>query len=232
MNLEMILSDSASLTRLGTGAVLGSMLGSLIPRAVRFLTAYKSRKRGKTSPDNVLCDRKSQLAVILMDLLLSAASMLLMPVLPALTAICIIQISLVCVFVDWYMRIIANETVLLMLGLGVVYRILIGGFSALPGSLGAMGLVSVLFGGLATLMTALRGIPEVGAGDIKYAMAAAVVVGWPNVFWFLFCFAGTVLLYCFLGMKLSLLNRKSYFPMCLHLSLGLMGGMFLPLLGA
>lgn len=231
MLLGIDLHDTSNLIRLLLGAALGGGCGTQLPRLVRALIEYKCKKRGRDVPENILTDRKTVLLLLVSDALLSALAVLLMPPVSAAAGLCIIQVALLCVCVDYYMRIIANETVLLLLALGVVFRVSADGFGALLGSLEALGLVTALFGGLAAVMMLLKGSPEVGAGDIKFAMAAAVAVGWPNVLTFLFCFAGAVLVYIFIGIRSAMLNRKSYFPMCLHLSVGLMGGMFLPLLG-
>ena len=228
---ELNLIHSAELLKLMPGALLGGMFGTQLPKAVRALMDYKCKKRSRVPPENVLQDKTAVFLLAVLDMLLSAAATALMIPSAAAVGICIIQVALVCICVDRYMRIIANETVLLLFGLGLLYRVCTAGFGSLPGSFGALALVAALFGGLAAVMVKVKGDPEVGAGDIKYAMAAAVAVGWQGVIPFLACFAGAVLVYCFLGMKTAMLNRKSYFPMCLHLSVGLLGGLFLPLLG-
>lgn len=212
------------------GAVLGAAAGTALPAFVKKLIEYKYRKKGKPVPDGIMSGANAKIIAIAADAVLTALTAALLGLPAAAAAFLIIQIALVCVFVDWYIRIIANEAVLLMLVLGVIYRILAGGASSLLGSLAALGLVTLLFGGSAALMTAIKGRPEVGAGDLKYAMAAAVTVGWPGVIYMLLCFAAAVLVYIFVGMKRSMLTMNTYFPMCLQLSVGLLGGIFLPLL--
>ena len=218
------------LIRLIVGAALGAAAGTRIPGCVKLLAAYKCRKRGKPVPDGIMDGRKTKLAAIAADTVLTALTAVFMAPAAAAAAFCILQIALTCVFVDWYLRIIANEAVVALLILGVIYRLLAGGFSSLLGSLEALALVTVLFGGCAAVMTAVKGSPEVGAGDLKYAMVLAITVGWPGVLYLLACFAAAVLVYVFAGMKMRLLTMKTYFPMCLHLSVGLLGGFFLPVI--
>ena len=218
------------LIRLIVGAVLGAAAGTLIPGSVNKLVSLKCAKRGKPVPEGIMADGKMKTAAIAGDAVLSALTAVFLAPAPAAAAFCIIQIALVCVFVDWYLRLIANEAVLALLVLGVIFRVLAGGVSSLIGSLEALGLVTVLFGGCAALMTAIKGSPEVGAGDLKYAMVLAVTVGWPGVLYLLLSFAAAVLIYIFAGMKMRMLTMKTYFPMCLHLSVGLLGGFFLPVL--
>lgn len=217
------------LIRLIIGGTVGAAAGIYVPEWARKLIYYKCSKRGKPAPEKIMDDRKTVLAVLSADMVLTALTAIFLR--PAVLAFLIIQIALICVLVDWYIRIIANEAIALLLVLGVIYRILSGGASSLMGSLEALGLVTVLFGGCAALMTAIKGRPGVGAGDLKYAMVLAITVGWPGVLYMLLGFAAAVLIHIFVGMKVSGYTMKTYFPMCLHLSVGLLGGFFIPALG-
>lgn len=219
---------ASCLIRLLIGAVLGAAAGTQIPTCVKKIIAYKCSARGRAVPEGVMEDRKLRLAALAADAVLTALAAAYMRPAAAVVAFLIIQIALVCIPVDWYIRIIANEAVLILLVLGILYRILAGGAASLLGSLGALALVTAIFGGSAAVMTALKGSPEVGAGDLKYAMVLAITVGWPGVIYLLAFFAAAVLIYIFLGMKMSALTMKSYFPMCLHLSVGLLGALFVP----
>lgn len=222
--------SASCLIRIAVGLILGAAAGVLTPGWVRRLIQYKCERRGKPVPEEIMTSGKLRAAVIVMDALLTAAAAAVMKPAAAVPAFVIIQICIVSVFVDMYIRIIANEAVLAMLVLGIIYRILAGGAGSLLGSLGALAMVTALFGGCAALMTALKGKPGIGAGDLKYAMAAAVTVGWPGVIYMLACFAAAVLIYVAAGMKLRLLTMKTYFPMCLQLTVGFLGGLLIPAL--
>lgn len=227
MNREMLLANGW--VGLLAGAALGAVAGMQIPACARYIINNKCKKLSKPVPDGAAADRTTVLVTILSDAALSALAAVSMRPAAAVAAFCILQVALACVIVDRAIRIIANETVLLLLALGILFRILSGGFSSLLGSLEALGLVTALFAGSAALMAFLKGRPGVGAGDLKYAMALSVAVGWPGVLHMLLCFAAAVLLYIFIGMKYRILTMNTYFPMCLHLSVGLLGGLFLPL---
>ena len=230
ISTEVEIISASCLIKLLVGAALGAAAGTQIPSFVKRLISYKCSARNNPLPEGVMTQRSTRLAALAVDAILTALTAAFISPAAAVTAFFIIQIALVCVFVDWYIRIIANEAILVLLVLGVIYRILAGGVSSLIGSLEALGLVTVLFGGCAALMTAVKGSPGVGAGDLKYAMVLAITVGWPGVIYLLLCFAAAVLIYVFAGMSMKILTIKTYFPMCLHLSVGLLGGVFLPIL--
>ena len=219
------------LVKLIVGATAGAAAGIYVPVWVKKIISYKCGKRGVPAPKEIMTDRKVVIAAAAVDTILAALTAVTMKPAAAAAAFLILQIALTCVFVDWYIRIIANEAIVLLLVLGVIYRILAGGASSLMGSIGALALVTALFGGCAAALTAMKGNPGVGAGDLKYAMVLAITVGWPSVLYMLLCFAATVLINIFIGMKISGFTMKTYFPMCLHLSVGLLGAFFLPVLG-
>lgn len=209
------------LIRLAAGAILGSLLGLiLIPPLVRKTVELKNRKHKKPTRLGLMTGRISRLVSALTDAVLTALSVILLPPVPAGFAVVIFQIVIVCVFVDFYIRLIANEAVVALLVLGVGYRIAAGGPASLLGSLGALGLVLALFVVCALLMMARRGTAGVGAGDFKYALVLAVAVGWDNILYFLGGLAAALLIYCLYGVWRRKLDLSSYFPMCLHLSVG------------
>jgi leader peptidase (prepilin peptidase)/N-methyltransferase len=132
--------------------------------------------------------------------------------------------------VDSYIRIIGNEMLLIMLPIGILYRIVDGGISSLLGSLIAL-LVIILTFGLAMLGTKkLKGVIGVGMGDVKLSMVIALTVGFPGVMTFLGGMALAIVAYCVIGLKTHMLLRSSYFPMCGMIMAGLMLTLYLPVL--
>lgn len=211
-----------------TGLILGLGIGFAIPCAVKEIIRMKNKKRGLMEMPEVLEKKWIRAVVAVADAILTIAAWLTME--PAIAGVVtiLIQIAIISVFVDHYINIIANEAVVVLFVVGIVYRILAGGFSSLLGSLEALGVVIVLFGGLAAVFLKVVGVPGVGAGDLKYAMVIAIAVGWPGVFYFLAGMAAALLVHCFIGVKFRNMVMRSGFPMCLQLSIGLLAALFLP----
>ena len=214
------------------GLALGTAAGCFLPQAIKKIVEYKCRKKGRQLPEN-MDDRKTKIVIIAADALLCAGACAVMKPLEAVMAMGLIQLAIICSLVDRYIRIIANETVIAILLVGIGYRLAAGGPESLLVSLGALGIVILIFGGCAAIMMFRKGMPGIGAGDLKYAMACAVAVGWPDILYFFGGMAAALLVYCAaIGMKNKKLDMNSSFPMCMQLSVGLVCGLIVPHIGA
>ena len=210
------------------GLLLGWGFGLTVPAAVRRIAVYKNEQRGQDTPADIMSDRSRKLLAIGADIVLTTLVCLLLTPSEAILAVCMVQVSIVCVFVDGYMHIIPNEAILVLLVLAVAYRVIAEGFASLLGSLAALGLVLAIFGGCAVYMKLRKGNAGVGAGDLKYAMVLAIAFGWDNIFWFLGGTAAALLVYCGIGLYTRRLTAQTCFPMCPHLSVGLYAALLLP----
>ena len=210
------------------GLLLGWGFGLSVPAAVRRIAVYKNEQRGQDTPADIMSDRSRKLLAVGADILLTTLVCILLAPAEAILAVCMVQVSIVCIFVDGYMHIIPNEAILVLLVLAVAYRVIAEGFASLLGSLAALGLVLAIFGGCAVYMKLRKGNTGVGAGDLKYAMVLALAFGWDNIFWFLGGTAAALIVYCGIGLYTRRLTAQTSFPMCPHLSVGLYTALLLP----
>lgn len=216
------------LIKIFTGLILGGGIGYFVPFVVKKIIRMKNEKRGIEEMPRVLKSRQSKAGVIVVDGILTVAAWLTMKPTVAGIVTILIQIAIVSVLVDHYINIIANEAVIVLFLVGIAYRIVSGGAASLLGSLEALGVVIVLFGGLAAFFLKKVGMPGIGAGDLKYAMVIAIAVGWPGVFYFLAGMAAALIVYCVIGIRFRNMSKDSGFPMCLQLSIGLLFALFFP----
>lgn len=200
--------------------VLGGASGVFIPGVVKKILKIKMEKRGDHNEPIAFTEKKYRILFAAADAVLSALIGLSLKVFPAVIALVMFQIVMICISTDHYLRIIPNEAVLVLLGLSLIFRVLAGGFSSLPGGLAAFAVTTVIFFGAAFITKAIRGTMGVGAGDIKYSMALAIAVGWQGLIWFFVGLAAALIIYCLVGMTNRTLRLGSYFPMCICISAG------------
>ena len=123
-------------------------------------------------------------------------------------------IAVIGTVVDYKMRIIPNELVILLFILGVMRGFLSDYSPNIFNSLLGLILVMSIFA-LTTLTTNIfkRGF-GIGAGDFKLAGVIALIVGYTGSIQFLTGMALMICIYCIGGMYLRLLSLKDTFPMC------------------
>jgi leader peptidase (prepilin peptidase)/N-methyltransferase len=215
------------LIKIGVFLCVGIVSGLYIPKASQKMIQYKCMKRYKEVPEFILTKFYKQLFLFLNAFLFAMAGWL-MP-LPGACIVCVFAfIAFVSIIIDKHIRIICNEAVLLILILGIAYRLIGGGVSSLLGSLAALGIVLAIFGGAALLTKLLTKDLGVGVGDVKLSIAIAITVGYPEVFYFLGGIAVAIGGYCLFGMMYHFLTRKSTFPMCGHIMFGFFVALFIP----
>lgn len=213
--------------KIGSLLLCGLATGAFIPMAAQKLVVYKCSNRNKAVPDFYL-PQSYKVLLLFINAFLFALAGWFMPLIQACLVCVLAFTALVSVIVDIQIRIICNEAVLLILVLGTAYRIIDGGFQSLLGSLAALGIVLVVFGGAALITKKLTSELGVGAGDIKLAIAIAVTVGFSGVFYFLGGVAVAIGAYSVLGLVYHFLSKKSTYPMCGHIMFGLFAALFVP----
>ncbi|TEB12144.1 Type IV leader peptidase family protein [Pelotomaculum sp. FP] len=215
------------LVKTGVFLCVGLAIGFIIPSLAQKMIQYKCTKRHQNIPAFYMLKWHEQILMLLSASLFALAGWQ-MPLEEALLVCVFVLIALTATVIDTQIRIIANEIVLLLLALGIIYRIIAGGAYSLSGSLGALGFVVVIFGGTALITKLFMKNIGIGAGDIKLAMAIAITVGYPGIFNFLGGMAVAIGGYCVAGLQLGLLTPKSTFPMCGHIMAGLLIALFVP----
>lgn len=214
------------LIKTGVFLCVGLAVGFIIPGLAQKMMRYKCTKRQQNIPAFYMLKWHKQLLMLLSTSLFALAGWQ-MPLEEAFLVCIFVLIALTATIIDAWIRIIANEMVLLLLVLGIIYRLIVGGAHSLLGSLGALAFVGAIFGGAAFITKLSNGI---GAGDLKLAMAIAITVGYPGVFYFLGGMAVAIGGYCVAGLLLRLLTPKSTFPMCGHIMVGFLIALFAPYL--
>ena len=136
-------------------------------------------------------------------------------------------IACVGTLVDNRIHIIANEMVLLLLALGVVYQFLMNGFMGIVYGVISMAVVFVLF--MITLKLT-KGFSttgsKIGAGDLKLKMAVALITGYPDVLTAFTAMSVSMVAYVLVGLSTRMMSMKSTFPMAVFIMIGLVAGLF------
>ena len=216
------------------GAVIGATVGLFIPHIARKTIFYKCWQRQKPEPPKSISEWLRVLCILLMTVLTALVVTTGYAILggvfryKVIFTIIFIAIALVISLTDCYIHLIPNECVLLLFGLGIVYRILFDGLSGLLNALIALGLVILIFGGSSAIFFLIKGRTGLGAGDLKYVFALAVIIGTSGMIPFLSGMAIAILLYIFIVMGKHLLLINDYFPMAAHLSCGFLVALLIP----
>ncbi|HZX20818.1 MAG TPA: prepilin peptidase [Clostridia bacterium] len=210
------------------GAVLGLAIGLFIFKISEEIVKYKCRKLNKEIPGPDTMSAMSGNIFILIHVLLYTTAYLIMPPAKAIFVGLFITIAMIGTIVDIYIHIIPNETVLFLLGTGVVYRIITEGMSSFKGSLLGLLLITGLFLGTGAIVYLMKGTIGVGAGDLKLAMAIALTLGYPGALYFLFGLAGAILGYLALRYKSKTLIFGASFPMAGQIMTGFIVAFFFP----
>lgn len=217
-----------------TGGIMGAAIGWLVPRAAKKVTLYKCKQRGK-SPPEMSMPKLGNMICILLFAILSAFVMTSGRTIiggemqyKAFFALFFITVAVVVSLTDCYIHLIPNESILLLLVVGIMYRLLFDGWVGLLNALLAIGLSILIFGGSSALFFLLKKRSGLGAGDLKLVLVYSIIVGYPDLFWFLLGMAAAILFYIFIGFQRYMLRMTDYFPMAAHLSFGFWVAMLIP----
>ena len=205
------------------GGAAGAILGYFAPRLTAEVVAYKCRQRGKDLPENEFPKWVKPVCALIMGLfsaltLIGADGPLLH--VKALFVIFFAAAALVISMTDCAIHLIPNEGVLLLLVMGLAYRLLFDGWSGLLNALCALGLAILIFGGSSAIFYVWKHQSGMGAGDLKYVFVIAIIVGTAGAVNFLLGMAAAILAYVLIGMQLYWFRLTDYFPMAAHLSCG------------
>jgi len=123
----------------------------------------------------------------------------------------LITAALAITVIDWRIRRIPNELVLLMLIAGAAFQIIHFGIGSLPKAILSMGVMMAVF----LVPVFLGGFDKIGAGDVKLAGAMGLVLGQSYIVPAVLVMCGALLVYCVIGLffrKLTLASRFAFAP--------------------
>ena len=199
----------------------GAAASSFIPGAALRYAGMKSER--KASPRPVLTDiSKKKWMCAAAGGLFTGICAAYCPAWKVIFAAAFVWTALFGIIVDSLMRIIGNEMLMWLFGLGIIYRFLCGGMKAAWSGTKALFLSLLIFIAAAFIMKLLTGRRGVGMGDIKLSMTAAFIAGMEHLPLFLTGMCAAMAVYVLLGLKTRMLTLKSSFPMCMPLMAGLL----------
>lgn len=214
--------------------IAGAALGWLTSHFTKKLIAYKCRQRSRPKPDDSVSKRAKWFGIILLMLISMCAFTCGNFVIGGqfrYKAIFVVFFTMIAISVsltDIRLHLIPNESVLVLLIAGILYRVLFDGAVGLVNGLLGIGLAILVFGGTTAVFYFFKRIPGIGAGDLKWILAISFIVGYPGFLWFLCGLVAAILVYVFLKMKRHLLHITDYFPMAAHLSFGFVVALLVP----
>lgn len=208
-------------------SAVGAGMGAAIPSVVKKMEKDKCLKYGKPFMQDGISG-KSRVFLIVLAAAFAVLSVCFVPLgqVPFYIGFCVIVI--VGTLIDNRIRIIPNELVLLLLTLGLAYRLMIVGFTGVLRSLLASLITAGVFLLAAGATYFLKKNIGVGAGDLKLAVTLSFVVGTSGIYLFLFGMAAAMLLYCLSGFLFRKLTIVSTFPMCGQIMAGFVFALFVP----
>lgn len=136
-------------------------------------------------------------------------------------SIVLIGIATVFALIDWRIRIIPNEMVIITLVLGTLYQF--AGYG-----LKSLGLALICMMGMLTLFVILGlivGLQKIGAGDVKLVAVMGLILGYPNIVAGILAMSIALLIYLLVGMVAGKLTHVSMFPYAPFITLGIVSGL-------
>ena len=203
--------------------LVGGIGGFAAPMLAQKLIDYKGKQKNKEMPvqpqyHSIMCKLICAVcsAVGLGVCAYFKASWLLL-----ILAAVIWILGMVVLLVDMRIRIIANETVLGLLALAVVFRFVIAGGFGLLNSLASM--VAVMF--VWMILGRFIGFGKVGAGDVKLCGVIGFLYGYPNLSTPILIMAVGLLIFCIGGLLFRKMTLKTMFAMGPFLVAGMLCGL-------
>lgn len=205
-----------------TGAVPGIIMGVLVPILSNKLIESKEKKKNKEY-DKWNMSKIKKLGYISGTIIMWIGLACLYPGWKLLYIGVVLTAAVVAAYIDSKCRILPNEIVFSIAIAGLLYQFLSAGIAGV-----GKGVLAMLLGGgiffLAGFLTRKAG--AVGAGDVKYIMAAGMMVGFPGILDCLLFMVAGLGIYCVGGILLKKLTVYSYFAMGVFISFGLVMSFF------
>ena len=201
-------------------AISGFVIGWFIPNMYRGVIEYKCAQRSRDTPSFNSSIWHNVLFGIGNMLMYSFAMILTGNYVLAMSASILISLAVIITAVDIKIRLIPNELVLVLILLGVVYRLNLAGISGILASLSGAFIMVLLFG----LSGKIAGFNKVGAGDLKLAFAIGIVCASTNIVPALLVMAVTLGVVSVGGMIIGKLRRTDMIPFAGFMMAGMTAG--------
>ncbi len=125
------------------------------------------------------------------------------------SALCLIwSLAILISVIDVQIHTIPNETVLLLMVLGIAFQLSCFGLNGLL--FAALSMAAVMAGFL--FLAGTMGFHSVGAGDVKLAGAMGLALGYPHILYGLIAMSVLMIAYSLIGMLLKKITLKSMLP--------------------
>lgn len=201
-------------------AVSGFLIGWFIPHMYRGVIEFKCTQRSRDAPKfskaaayNFIFGIINMIFYILVVVLEDK-----IPV--AISAALLITLAIIITAVDIKIRLIPNELLMVLLGIGLVYRFSLSGISAMVSSAAGALIMVMLFG----ISGKLAGFSKVGAGDLKLAFAIGLICASTNITPALMVMALTMAFVSIGGLIIGKLRRTDMIPFAGFMMAGMVTG--------
>ena len=208
-------------------SAVGAGAGAFIPPIVKKVVGFKCSQY-KRPLVRIRFSAKSRTFLILLTVAFAVLSVRFAPWEQAPFYIGFCMIAITATLVDHQIRMIPNEILLLLLAIGLPYRVMTAGFPGLLDSLLAALITAGIFLLSMGVIFLMKKNVGVGAGDLKLAVVIAFIVGLSRIYLFLFGMVAAMLLYCLGGLFFRKLTIGSAFPMCGEIMAGFVFALFAP----
>ena len=200
--------------------VLGTIVGVFIPSASDKIIKIKKKKKVLTERGEFIKRLHSRIILMIISGTLFGIEMFFeKSLLGALTGSFIIMISILIACIDFRVRIIPNELVVMLAVLGFIFQYSKQTKEGLVLSIITMLSMIIIF----SIVGIFIGLDKVGAGDIKLAGAMGAVLGYPLVFHGIIIMSVFLVVFTFIGMGLKKLTMQSMLPFAPFLMIGNIG---------
>lgn len=129
--------------------------------------------------------------------------------------------------IDLRIRVVPNELVLAMAGLGALLQLFLFGPLRLLLAAAAVAVLLAVF----LLLRGLLGSGAVGAGDVKLAGAMGLALGYPHVLYALAGMGAAMAVYCAAGFAAKKLTLRSFLPFAPFLMAGTAAALAMTMVG-
>lgn len=211
------MTDTIRIVLLG---LAGASLGILLPGIIETMIQVRQSGNAHKGLTNGIAGQSSltkYLSGILLAGLWIYEGFRLEGFLSASLAALLITAALSITVIDWRIRRIPNELVLLMLIAGAAFQIIHFGLASLPKAFLSMLLMMAIF----LVPVFLGGYDKIGAGDVKLAGAMGLVLGQTYIIPAVLVMCGTLLVYCGIGLFFRKLTLSSHFAFAPFMMLGM-----------
>jgi len=197
----------------------GAVFGLRIPGFAQNIAQYKrSRKSVKLAVDGRFTSALLKLVICILNTLVwTLAALRMENSIAAFLLSVLFSIAIVIALIDFRIRIIPNELLLVMFITGSALQVVRYGFSALLLPVLCMVAMMVFF----TVVAGAVGFGKVGAGDVKLAGVMGLTLGYPSILTALLIMSASLLLCSCIGLALRKLTLHTMVPLAPYMMLGM-----------